>query len=89
MSLHQIRKYKEYAYKWDYIQCSQFSGLKPKDYDGIFESKTITDKNRKNSHRYADLQMDAIRSLNAKGIQSPTVKQINQEVVELRQSKDI
>lgn len=84
-SLQQIKKYKDYAYKWDYIQCSQFNGLKPRDYDSIFTSQYISSKNRKNSIRQADAQMNAIKALGEEGIERPTMKQINEKIRRLEE----
>ena len=81
----QITRYKEAAYKWDWISCSQYAGgWKYRDYDAYFESEDIARKNRKNSHRSANWQMQAIRALNADGIQCPTMKQINDKVREMK-----
>lgn len=82
-SIQQLKVYKEYAYKWDYLDCSQFSGLKPDKYDEIFGNKSILDKNRKNIHRNADKMIPAIAELNREGIVNPTIKQINDKIFEM------
>lgn len=82
-SIQQLRIYKEYAYKWDYLQCSQFSGLEPNKYDDIFGSKEISSINRKNTHKRVDKMMPAIAELNKEGIMNPSIRQINDKIAEL------
>lgn len=83
-SLSQLKKYKEYAYKWDYIDCSQFNGLKSQDYDSIFISSSIKNRNRKNKHKDADMIMEAIKLLNAEGKNNPSMKEISIKISEMQ-----
>jgi len=83
LSIPQLRVYKSYAYKWDYISCSQGSGLKPTEYDKIFETATVSSKNRKNTHKQADKMIPAIAELNAEGIMNPNIRQINDKIYEM------
>jgi len=82
-SIQQLRIYKSYAYKWDYISCSQGNGLKPTEYDEIFATESVMLKNRKNSYNKRDKMLPAIAALNAEGIANPNMKQVNSKINEL------
>jgi len=86
-SIQQLRIYKSYAYKWDYISCSQGTGLKPTEYDAIFATESINLKNRKNKSKQMDNMLPAIAALNAQGIRNPSMKLINKKMLELVELK--
>jgi len=82
-SIPQLSIYKSYAYKWDYISCSQGRELNPTEWNKIFETESVSRKNRKNTHKEADKMMPAIAELNKQGIMNPNIRQINDKIYEM------
>ena len=81
-SIPQLKRYKSYAYKWEYIN-SRGIGLNPSEYDKMFETESVSRKNRKNTHKEADKMIPAIAELNKQGIMNPNIRQINEKIYEM------